>query len=93
MFFVGDNPDFCNARYVNPDFSQVSKNKTILSLVIRLFRLRISNELSAVLVLFWPRTLSVFGCCPRCWLNSRTTVTVLRTLRCSIRIFRLCPQR
>ena len=30
MFFVGDNPDFCNARFVNPDFSRISKNKTIL---------------------------------------------------------------
>ena len=30
MFFVGDNPDFCNAGYVNSDFSRISKNKTIL---------------------------------------------------------------
>ena len=30
MFFVGDKPDFCNTRYVNPDFARVSKNKTIL---------------------------------------------------------------
>ena len=30
MFFVGDKPDYCNARYVNPDFAQISKHKTIL---------------------------------------------------------------
>ena len=30
MFFVGDKPDFSNARFVNPDFSRISKNKTIL---------------------------------------------------------------
>ena len=30
MFFVGDKPDFCNARYVNPAFARISKNKTIL---------------------------------------------------------------
>ena len=30
MFFVGDKPDFCNARYVNPDFTRISKNKNIL---------------------------------------------------------------
>ena len=30
LFNVGDRPDFCNARYVNPDFSQISQNKTIL---------------------------------------------------------------
>ena len=30
MFFVGDKPDFCNERYVNPDFARISKNKTIL---------------------------------------------------------------
>ena len=27
---MGDKPDFCNARYVNPDFARISKNKTIL---------------------------------------------------------------
>ena len=27
---MGDKPDFCNARYVNPDFALVSKNNTIL---------------------------------------------------------------
>ena len=27
---VGDKPDFCVARYVNPDFSRISKQKTIL---------------------------------------------------------------
>ena len=30
MFFVGDKPDFCNAQFVNPDFSRISKNKTII---------------------------------------------------------------
>ena len=30
MFFVGDNPDFCNARFVNPDFARISKHKNIL---------------------------------------------------------------
>ena len=29
MFFVGDNPNYCNARFVNPDFSRISKHKTI----------------------------------------------------------------
>ena len=29
-FHVGDQPDFCSARYVNPDFSRISKQKTIL---------------------------------------------------------------
>ena len=27
---IGDRPDFCVARYVNPDFSRISKQKTIL---------------------------------------------------------------
>ena len=30
MFFVGDNPNYCNVRFVNPDFSRISKHKTIL---------------------------------------------------------------
>ena len=30
MFFVGDKLDYCNARFVNPDFSRISKHKTIL---------------------------------------------------------------
>ena len=30
LFNVGDRPDFCNARYVNPDFSRISQNKNIL---------------------------------------------------------------
>ena len=30
MFFVGDNPNYCNTRFVNPDFSRISKHKTIL---------------------------------------------------------------
>ena len=30
MFFVGDHPDFCNARFVNPDFARISKHKNIL---------------------------------------------------------------
>ena len=29
-FHVGDQPDFCSARFVNPDFSRISKHKTIL---------------------------------------------------------------
>ena len=30
LFNVGDRPDFCNARYVNPEFSRISQNKNIL---------------------------------------------------------------
>ena len=30
LFNVGDQPDFCNARYVNLDFSWISQNKNIL---------------------------------------------------------------
>ena len=30
IFFVGDEQDFCNARYVNSDFSHISNSKTIL---------------------------------------------------------------
>ena len=30
LFNVEDRPDFCNARYVNPEFSRISQNKTIL---------------------------------------------------------------
>ena len=29
-FHVGDQPDFCAASFVNPDFSRISKHKTIL---------------------------------------------------------------
>ena len=29
-FHVGDKPDFCVARYLNPDFSRITKQKTIL---------------------------------------------------------------
>ena len=30
MFYVGDQPDYCSARFLNPDFSRISKHKTIL---------------------------------------------------------------
>ena len=30
MFFVGDKPDFCEARFVNPYFARMSKHKNIL---------------------------------------------------------------
>ena len=29
MFFVGNKPDYCNVCFVNPDFSRISKHKTI----------------------------------------------------------------
>ena len=35
VFFVGDDQDFCNARFVNPDFSKISNSKTILKGVDR----------------------------------------------------------
>ena len=30
MFYVGDEPDYCSARYLNPDFSRISKTKNIV---------------------------------------------------------------
>ena len=30
MFYVGDDPDYCSARFLNPDFSRISKSKNIL---------------------------------------------------------------
>ena len=30
MFYVGDHPDYCNARFVNPDFARICKSKTML---------------------------------------------------------------
>ena len=30
MFYVGDEPDYCSARYLNPDFSRISMTKNIL---------------------------------------------------------------
>ena len=30
MFHVEDQPDYCAARFVNPDFSRISKHKTII---------------------------------------------------------------
>ena len=30
MFHVGDQPDYCAAQFLNPDFSRISKHKTIL---------------------------------------------------------------
>ena len=30
MFNVGDQPDYCAARFLNPDFSRISEHKTIL---------------------------------------------------------------
>ena len=30
MFHIGDPPDYCAARFLNPDFCRISKNKTIL---------------------------------------------------------------
>ena len=30
MFYIGDNPDYCNARYLNPNFARISKTKNIL---------------------------------------------------------------
>ena len=30
VFFVGDDQDFCNARFVNSDFARISNSKTIL---------------------------------------------------------------
>ena len=29
-FHVGDQPDFCSARFLNPDFSRITKQKTTL---------------------------------------------------------------
>ena len=29
MFHVGDQPDYCSARFLNPDFSRISEHKTI----------------------------------------------------------------
>ena len=30
MFYVGDEPDYCSAQYLNPDFSRLSKTKNIV---------------------------------------------------------------
>ena len=30
MFYVGDKRDYCSARYLNPDFSRISKTKNIV---------------------------------------------------------------
>ena len=30
MFHVGDQPDYCSARFSNPDFSRISKRKMII---------------------------------------------------------------
>ena len=30
MFYVGDEPDYCSARFLNPDFSRILKTKNIL---------------------------------------------------------------
>ena len=30
MFYVGNELDYCSARFLNPDFSRISKNKNIL---------------------------------------------------------------
>ena len=30
MFYVGDDPDYCYARFLNPDFARISKSKNIL---------------------------------------------------------------
>ena len=30
MFYVGDEPDYCSARYPNPDFSRISENKNVV---------------------------------------------------------------
>ena len=30
MFYVGDEPDYCSALFLNPDFSRISKTKNIL---------------------------------------------------------------
>ena len=30
MFYVGDEPDYCSARYLNPDFSRISETKNIV---------------------------------------------------------------
>ena len=30
MFYIRDNPDYCNACYINPDFAHISKTKNIL---------------------------------------------------------------
>ena len=30
MFYVGDDPDYCSARFLNPDFARISKSKNIL---------------------------------------------------------------
>ena len=32
MFYVGDQPDYCAARFLNLDFSPISKNKNILKI-------------------------------------------------------------
>ena len=30
MFHIGDQPDYCSAQFLNPDFSRISKNQNIL---------------------------------------------------------------
>ena len=32
MCFVGDKPNYCSARFVNPDFYRISKHKTSLKI-------------------------------------------------------------
>ena len=39
VFFVCDDQDFCNARFVNPDFAHISNSKTILKTRLSSFSL------------------------------------------------------
>ena len=62
LFYVGDKPFYCLARFLNPDFSRISKTKNILKTWNSSVTLSDLENSIAVLVRFLLGTLNVFGC-------------------------------
>ena len=93
LFYIGDDQDFCNARFGNSDFSRISKSKTIL-------KTRSSSVNLADIERIERASCTVLAGDSQCfwryhpyWRSLRMMVTIRRTLRCSIRTFLLCLLR
>ena len=67
MFYVGDQPDYCAARFLNPDFPRISKNKNILKTRASSVSLADLEKLDRGSRTILAGDSQCFGCCLRCW--------------------------
>ena len=93
MFYVGDQPDYCAARFLIPVFSRISKNKNILKTRASSVTLADLEKLDRGSELFLRAIRSAFGCCLRCWRSLKMRVIIRRIQLCSMRAFRRCRLR